>query len=562
MGIKNYIFIFLVVSFGSIESRAQIVINEIMADPSPSAGLPDREYLELFNTGSSVVQLKGWILGLGSKIKVFPDVTVAPGEYLLVTAPGGAKDLLSFGKVVEISGFLINNSGQDITMTDPSKQWSDAVEYLPSMHKKGFGEGGYSLERIDPERLCGQRENWATTLSAIGGTPGKENSVHATNPDHLPPRILSSDLANHSRLDIQLNESFLMPVSLPGQFSNLSSELQVDSVRGDAEACLLQLYFHPSSVKNGVNYSVTMHDIRDECGNLMISQTVRFGYYLPVKSDLLISEVLFNPYPEGADFVEIFNNSSHSVDLSGLSLATRDVSSKLIQLSPIANFRQYLETGEYLALSKSLDGIQLFYPIKCKECLLQMEKFPGLTDQSGCVVLLDLNGEIIDEMAYNDAMHDPLITETEGVSLERISYSVSASLPKNWQSTSRSAGFATPGYKNSVCELRDSTDRTVIIDPVVFSPNGDGIKDQLNIYLFTGVPGCLLNITILNCDGRVIRILANNFTSGSSDQLIWDGLDADFQKVQPGIYILDISIFDQSGKRKSKRLACVLTDSS
>ena len=160
MGIKNYIFIFLVVSFGSIESRAQIILNEIMADPSPSAGLPDREYLELFNTGTSEIHLKGWMLGLGSKMKVFPDVTVAPGEYLLVTATGGAKDLLPYGRVTEISGFLISNSGQVITLSDPLLKWSDAIEYQPSLHKKGFGEGGFSLERIDPARLCGQRENW------------------------------------------------------------------------------------------------------------------------------------------------------------------------------------------------------------------------------------------------------------------------------------------------------------------------------------------------------------------------------------------------------------------
>lgn len=560
MGIKNYIFIFLIVSFGSIESRAQIVINEIMADPSPSAGLPDREYLELFNTGSSSVYLKGWSLGLGSKIKVFPDVTVAPGEYLLVTAPGGAKDFLSFGKVVEISGFLLNNSGQILSLSDPMKQWTDGVEYVPSLHKKGFGEGGYSLERIDPGRLCGQRDNWVTTLSASGGTPGKENSVHATNPDHLPPRVLSVGLSGHSRLDIQLNESF-MPVSLSGQFSNLSSGLVVDSVHCDADAYLLQLYFHPSTVKNGIEYAVSLHDIRDECGNLMTIQILRFGYYLPVKSDLLISEVLFNPYPEGADFVEIFNNSGHSVDLSGLSLATRDGTDKLIQLSQISSVQQYLEADEYLAVSKSMEGILRFYQVKCKECLLQMEKFPGLSDMIGSVVLLDSNGEIIDEMDYTDGMHDALITEAEGVSLERMSFSLPASQQKNWQSAARSAGFATPGYKNSVCEVADSISRTVFVDPVIFSPNGDGIRDQLNISFFTGVPECLLNITILNCAGRVIRKLANNYTSGSSDQIIWNGLDADFQKVQPGIYILDISIFYQTGKHKSERIACVITDS-
>ena len=577
MAVYIYIFIFLFLSFSLIESKTGfaavitragsaipyergIVINEIMADPSPSAGLPDREYIELFNDGSAVVQLKGWILGLGSKIKVFPDVSMAPGDYLLVTATGGAKDLQSFGRVTEISGFSLNNAGQILTLTDPSKLWLDKVEYSPSWHKKGFEDGGYSLERIDPERLCGQRENWVTTLSARGGTPGSENSVHATNPDHLPPQILSSLLIDHSRLDILLTEGFQLPVSLAGQFRNIPSGLVIDSVRCDAEACLLQLYFHPSTVKNGETYSFTLHDIRDECGNIMSDQVVRFGFYLPVKSDLLINEVLFNPYPDGSDFVEIYNNSGHRVDISRLSLATRDGLNKLMQISQIAVNQQYLEANEYLALSKSTEGIQRFYSTKCNECLLQMEKFPSLADQSGCVVLLDANGEILDEMSYLEGMHHPLFSDPEGVSLERINFSDPASRKKNWQSAARSAGFATPGYKNSVGEVADSTGRTVIIDPVVFSPNGDGFNDQLKICLFTGDPGCLLNITILNCTGRVVRKLANNFTAGSSDQIVWDGLNADFQKVQPGIYILDISIFAQTGIIKSKRLACVVTD--
>jgi len=560
MGTINYIFIFLFLSFSTIESKAGVVISEIMADPSPSAGLPDREYIELFNNSSVVVQLKGWMLGLGSKIKVFPDVSVAPGDYLLVTAPGGAKDLQSYGRVTEISGFSLNNAGLVITLTDPAKQWSDEVEYLPSLHKKGFGEGGYSLERIDPERLCGQRENWATTLSARGGTPGSENSVHASNPDHIPPRILSSILIDHFRLDILLSESIQLPLNLSSLFRNIPSGLVIDSVVVAKESCLMQVYFLPASVKNGTDYSISLQDVRDECGNQMTDQLLRFGYYLPVKSDLLINEVLFNPYPEGSDFVEIYNNSGHQVDLSVLFLATRDNLNKLIQISQISVIQQYLEANEYLAVSKSLEGIRRFYPTKCNECLLQMEKFPALSDLSGCVVLLDLNGQIIDEMSYTDDMHHPLITDAEGISLERVNLNMPASRKENWQSSSRSAGFATPGYKNSVVEVADSTDRTVFMNTVVFSPNGDGINDYVNIYLSTGEPGCLLNITILNCAGREIRKLANNFISGSSDQIIWDGLDADSQKVQPGIYLLNISIFSQTGKHISRKLACVLTD--
>ncbi|MEI6276702.1 MAG: lamin tail domain-containing protein [Prolixibacteraceae bacterium] len=607
MALKNYIFIFFVVAFGSIESwsaifdlnagtlehpvmkpanislkhfadktagsvvnsnyfdvsqlvAGEIVINEIMADPTPVKGLPDREYLELYNGGPTAVNLKGWSLGLGTKLKIFPEVTVVPGGYLLVTATGGTKDLQQYGKGIEISGFLVNNDGLTISMYDPDKRLIDQVDYLPSLHKKGFEDGGYSLERIDPERLCGQRSNWVTTLSAKGGTPGAENSVRASNPDHMPPQILSSTFADNCRLEVRFSEFFLLSGIPEEALKNLPAGVVVDSVRTDKDANLLKICFKPSTILSGLDYSLTLHGLKDECSNTMSDMVLKFGYYLPVKSDLLINEVLFNPYPEGSDFVEIYNNSRYKVDLSGLYLATRDEIGALKQVEPLSSGQQYLAAGSYLAVTKSIEGVLRFYPSKWADCILQTEKFPTLADLSGSVVLLNADLEVLDEMEYNEGMHHPLITEKEGISLERISFSVPASRKENWHSAAKSAGFATPGYQNSAVGKADSTKNWVSIDPVIFSPNGDGIHDNLNIYINTGETGWILNITILNCTGRVIRKLANNVSAGSADQLVWDGLGGDNQKVQPGIYILDISLFAISGKTRRMRYACVITD--
>ena len=538
----------------------EIVINEIMADPTPVVGLPDREYLELYNSGATSVNLKNWVLKLGSKQKIFQDVSIAAAGFLLVTAPGGARDLQLFGPVVEISGFVLNNAGLTLSLYDPGKRFADQVAYTPSLHKKGYGEGGYSLERIDPERLCGQNNNWATSLSAKGGTPGAENSVKASNPDHTPPQVLTSIFADQSRLEIQLSESVLLPDVQTDILREIPAGVVVDSIKIDQKTFLMRIWFRPASIVNGADYWLNLHGLTDECGNLMPDRIVKFGYYLPVKSDLLISEVLFNPYPEGSDFVEIYNNSGYEVDLAGLYLATRDETNTLKQISQLSSAQQYLPVDGYLAVTKSLDGIRRFYRTGCEECLLQMEKFPALADQSGYVVLLNQNQEVIDEMEYSDGMHHPFISDKEGISLERISFTVPASRKENWHSAAKSVGFATPGTKNSAEEVVNSGAEMIVLDPVIFSPNGDGINDQLNIYINTGEPGRILNITILNCAGRVIRKLANNFTVGSSDQLVWDGLNGDFQKVQPGIYILDISIFEGNGKHQSKSFACVLTD--
>jgi hypothetical protein len=558
MALFIYIFIFLFPSGGSIESK--MVINEIMADPTPVASLPDREYIELYNAGDASVNLKNWVLELGTKQKILPDVSVAPGGYLLVTSTGGAKDLLPYGKVVELSGFTLTNSGLKLSLFNPDKLLADQVTYNPSMHKKGSEDGGFSLERIDPMRLCGQYDNWATTLSAGGGTPGAENSVRATNLDKTPPKIIAATFVDRVRTEIQLSEGVILPAVRTDIVGNIQAGVAIDSISYDQNALLLKIWFRPSTISNGLRYTLILHGLKDECGNITPDYPLKFGYYQPKKSDLLLNEVLFNPYPDGSDFVEIYNNSGHEVDLSGLFLATRDESKTLKQVYPLSVSQQYLSNGAYLAVTKSREGILLFYQSKCESCIIEMEKFPTFSDLSGAVVLLNQNLEVIDEVEYSDGMHHPYITETEGISLERISFFNPAFNKGNWHSAAKSVGFASPGYKNSAGEVADSTNQMIEVDPLVFSPNGDGINDQLNIYLKTGEPGWLLNITILNCAGKVIRKLANNQTSGSYDQLFWDGLDGDFQKVQPGIYIMQISLFSQAGKLTSQKVACVVTD--
>jgi len=560
MGIFNYIFIFLFLSFWVIESKGGgVVINEIMADPTPVAGLPDREYLELYNNGSSPVNLKNWILELGSKQKLFPDVSIEPGGFLLVSASGGANDLQIFGRVIEISGFGVTNSGMVLSLYTPEKQLADRISYLPDLHTKGFSEGGYSLERIDPQRMCGQGDNWTTTLSAKGGTPGAENSVAASNPDHTPPQIVSTTFAANSRLDVQFTEGLLLPVALPDILVNLSPGISVDSVKMD-HLFLMHIWLHPASLLNGQDYSLVLKGLKDECGNLLEDYLLEFGFYLPLKSDLLISEVLFNPFPDGSDFVEIYNKSGHEVDLSELFLASRDESSELKQLSQLSLKQQYLKAGSYLAITKSKESIQKFYRTGGEQSLLQVEKFPTLTDQAGTVILLNKYQDIVDEMTYHEDMHDPLITETEGISLERISLDAEASRKENWHSAAKSAGFATPGFKNSVTSIQDSIQAMVRIDPIAFSPNGDQINDQLNIYLNTKEPGWIINITILNSGGRVVGKLANNLTTGCGDVIVWDGLGFDNQKITPGIYILNIVLFNQNGMQRKARIACVVTD--
>ncbi|MEI9935353.1 MAG: hypothetical protein WDM71_11020 [Ferruginibacter sp.] len=72
---------------------------------------------------------------------------------------------------------------------------------------------------------------------------------------------------------------------------------------------------------------------------------------------------------------------------------------------------------------------------------------PSFNDDNGDVIILNMQGEIIDELSYDVGWQFPLIDNPQGVSLERIDYDAPTQSSDNWHSAATSAGYGTPGYK-------------------------------------------------------------------------------------------------------------------
>ena len=61
-----------------------IIINEIFADPTPSIGLPEYEYLELYNTTGSAIDLTNWTITIGSTDKIFPSSVIESDSFVIL----------------------------------------------------------------------------------------------------------------------------------------------------------------------------------------------------------------------------------------------------------------------------------------------------------------------------------------------------------------------------------------------------------------------------------------------------------------------------------------------
>jgi hypothetical protein len=156
-------------------------------------------------------------------------------------------------------------------------------------------------------------------------------------------------------------------------------------------------------------------------------------------------------------------------------------------------------------------------------------------------------------------LHFPLLSTTAGVSLERISPACYTNFESNWHSAAESVGFATPGVKNSQDMSHDIEPvEPISISPEIFSPDNDGYNDYLTIACTAKNPGSVINITIYNAAGLLIKRLIKNESVGADAVFTWDGLDEEKQVEPPGIFIVYFESFDASGEVLKCKKPCVL----
>lgn len=147
------------ISFSYITfSPGMIVFNEIMADPDPVVGLPNAEYVEIYNTTNFVVDIGGWSYTHGSTTKQIPAYQMQANEYLILCKTDFVNLFTEYGNVLGIEAFpQITNTGQTLILKDNEGQEIDRVSYTIGWYGTSYKEdGGWSLEKLTQQILARQ----------------------------------------------------------------------------------------------------------------------------------------------------------------------------------------------------------------------------------------------------------------------------------------------------------------------------------------------------------------------------------------------------------------------
>ena len=186
-----------------------VVIDEIMADPTPQVALPNNEWIELKNTTPFAINLQGWKLAdVSGQSGGMPNFTLQPDSFVIVCTGSAVNSLSPFANVISVTSFpSVDNNGELIYLISPTGQTIHAVQYSSQWYQNELKkDGGWTLEMIDTKNPCGGMINWKASTDTKGGTPGQKNSVDGANIDDTDPVLLRAFPVDNTSIMLVFDE--------------------------------------------------------------------------------------------------------------------------------------------------------------------------------------------------------------------------------------------------------------------------------------------------------------------------------------------------------------------
>ena len=545
-----------------VPAPGDLIITEIFPDPTPPVGLPDFEYVELYNNSNKVLSIGGLGLSTGGAPREINEVLFQPFSYITLCDEDAAAEIQQIfgGEVATLASFpALTNGGDDIIILTPDGEELVALRYDISWYQDPLrAAGGYSMELIELDLPNDCPGNWQASDALEGGTPGSENSVLGTEIETDPPVLLRAFAPNGNEIIVQFDEPLESGADLSASFS-LEPAVEIGSVTLESDLQTVRLSLTGALAENTVYELNVAAGITDCVGNVNASSSsVQIGLSRsPQSGELVINEVLFNPYVGGVDYLELYNPGPAILNLQGLRLRNELITSGTIATIVEDNF--VLLPDSYVVFTEDPANVLLEYTVPDPASLIEND-LPSMGDKVGNITVYSPSLELLDALDYTEDWHTRLLSDRNGVSLERLRADAPTQNEGNWHSAASTVGFGTPTGQNS-------QDRSSVIEPEdtfftlpeqTFSPDQDGFQDALEIQYTTDQVGYLAQLRIFDAQGRQVRRLDDLELLAGSGSFLWDGTTDSNERARIGIYILLVEIFTPEGDTVKEKHTCVV----
>lgn len=425
-----------------IPQEHDVLISEFFPDPSPSVGLPEKEFIELYNRSTVSVPLEGWSVSDGTTTAVLGKYELAPDSFVIVCSATNTNDFRKYGKVVSVNSLpSLNNSGDKIIVRDKTDKVIHQLEYdLTWYDDDSKKDGGYTLELKNPNQLCLGKLNYTASEAPEGGTPGYKNAQWNTQPDTLSPILTNVIVADSQSIILVFNEtmdsvSLLTASILLPEYSVLKREITKTKDT-------LRVTFTRAFVAN-TSLLLSVGKARDCSGNLQLPTSKSFKYVIAQEAlqyDVLITELMADPDPPvqlpNAEYIEIHNRSAKFISLKNWTLSDPSSTSVL---------PEYILQPDSFCILTSTTNRTLFSQPNC----IGLQRFPSLGNDGDFLTLTDEKGRVIHYLEYTSRAYRDNRKQNGGWSLELIDEHNPCGGDNNVTASIHPKG-GTPGFVNSV----------------------------------------------------------------------------------------------------------------
>ena len=389
------------------------------------------EWLELRNTGSSSVDLTGWILeAADGQPKINLSGTIPADGYFLLER---TDDNTILGTVADqIYAGALGNSGENLKLKDQTNNIIDDVDFF-----SGWPGGNNTTKQTIEKTTTG----WQTSLNP-GGTPKAQNSSGAiqepTSPSEDPEESTSEEpeipttTENDNPPVADARDNIIgfinQEIILDGSFSYDpdENELQYSWNTGDGNSSDHQIVNHRYQYPGTYLATLTVYD-----GKYYVSDTITIKIQT---AQIIINEFMANP--SGADekeeWIEIYNDADSITDISGWQLDDLASSSKsfIFPKNTLIAPKSYLVFSRQttkIALNNDKDTVRLLLPdgivfqeinyekppqdkssARTAKGFVWSEPTPGMANIAGMIVGTDKNTTYQQSFTKSENVKEPL----------------------------------------------------------------------------------------------------------------------------------------------------------
>lgn len=271
-------------------------------------------------------------------------------------------------------------------------------------------------------------------------------SVSAFQADIMPPELITATVKNDNLIELCFSEALDSAFAMiPGQFL-INDIYAPDLVSMDSKNEKIILTYLNGLPVMGV-FTLNISGVKDLAGNTVVNQSRTLSYHRkPGQGDLMVSEILFDPYVNHEDFLEIYHCGNRTISIDSLIIKNPANGQQVV-----TSDKDPMVPGSYRAFTKNTAQVYSTY-LPPGHAVIKPQPLPSFNNDKGTIVIMLPDGTMLDSISYTAGLHtlNEQGKNTEGVSLEKTQLKPMINEAGMWISGSKASGYATPGYTNAV----------------------------------------------------------------------------------------------------------------